>query len=464
MPFPILGIDLIGPVSADRAGLTVNRAIFDSLTVRDDATGDIKPGLALSWQNTDPLTWSFKLRPNVKFHDGTAFSSADVKATILAFIAKKGPLAPLVSDIGEIDTPDAQTVVLKIAHPLGMLTSSLSLIGIAPAAAVNNPNFAQHPVGTGPFIFDTFQPGAHLSLKANEFYWGGAPGVAKLTFEVIPETTARLTALETGDVDITWGVPADQVSRLAATPGLTVKKVQAYLNYEILLNWNRPPLNQLNVRKALVAAVDFKTIADTLLGGLAQPAQGPAPQTVFGAAKFPPYEHNPAKARDLLSGVPAADLGKLTILARQIEDERQVAQALISDWAKVGLTVKPDFEENAQWTQNYIAEKFDMAIVIRPTLTGDADYTFGRLYLSTSKRVPCANADLDKQLIAGASGTDPQARKVAYQQAFTFLWDQVCGIYPLDVLDAAAWRNQVQGFNPPPSTIPSFVNVRLATK
>lgn len=460
MPFPITGLDLIGPLSGDRAVLTINENLFDSLVRRDPDTGEFLPWLAESWETTDGTSWTFRLRDDVVFHDGTPLTSEDVKATVDALIASATPLSPIFSGVTGVQTPDDTTVVFTAERPLAALPSNVSVLGIAPSELVNEVDFNQNPVGSGKFKFESFQSGDELVLEANPDHWDGPPGVDRLVFKQIPEASNRVVALETGEIDVTWSIPPDQSGRLEQAEGITLEPVQAYLSYEILVNWDKPPLDNLAVRQALVHAIDAQAIVDNVLGGQAEPSTGPLPPTVFGSAELDPFGFDPELSRELLAEAGVENLS-LRFLARDQEAEQQVALAMISNWADVGITVEPDFQELATWTETYVAQDFDLAIVVRPTLTGDADYTLGRLYLSSSNRIPCANAELDELIVRAGGTPEPADRQDAYDEALAYIWDNVCGIYPINVLEVYAWSDEVQGLQPSPSTIQSFAGVSL---
>ena len=175
-PHNFVALDLIGPLCGERTNLSVHKHLFDMMVRRDDKTGQIVPGFAESWDAPDESTWIFNIRPGVKFHDGTDATAEDAKATLEAFIEKKCPLSPVLSGIAEIQAPDPLTLVIKTERPLGALLGNLSLLGIAPADRVNDEDFMQNPVGSGPFKFVSLAADTELVLTANEEYWGGGTG------------------------------------------------------------------------------------------------------------------------------------------------------------------------------------------------------------------------------------------------------------------------------------------------
>ena len=134
---------------------------------------------------------------------------------------------------------------------------------------------------------------------------------------------------------------------------------------------------------------------------------------------------------------------------------------MISDWAKIGVVVEPRYLELATWAQAYVAKDFNLSLTRRPTNTGDADWTLGRMYLSESDRIPCSNEELDKFILDGQGSADPQVRLEAYEKALRYIHEELCGYYPRDVLEAYAWSSKVKGFVPSAATIPTFWNVTV---
>ncbi len=458
-PFALTVMDIEGAQSGDRLVLTINRQLYDALTWFNDKTRTLEPQLATSWEANDE-GWVFHLRNDVKFHDGEPFTANDVKATVDKVLAAKGPIKPILDGVTEVDVIDDYTVEFKTSRPLGPLPNNLAVLGIAPAKLIGNADYHSHPVGTGPFKFESFKPGQELVLTANTDYWKGTPGVEKLVFVDIPEPTTRVTALETGEIDLTWTFPSSSYDRLVKNPNLTVETVPAFISYELLFNWDVPPLNDVRVREAMAISVNSDALFKSLLGPLSAPSIGPLPSTVFGAADVGAWKYDPERAKQLLkeAGVAPGDI-KLQLLGRSQKNENDVGLAMISDWAKIGIQVEPRYLELATWAKAYVAKDFDLALVTRPTNTGDADWTLGRLYLSSANRVPCANKELDSYIMEGQASADPQVRLAAYKKALTYMFKNLCGYWPRDVLEPYAWSNKVHGFVPSAATIPSFWTV-----
>ena len=464
LPRSLVALDPHGPQSVEEATAVVSNHILGTLVRRDPATGELQPSLATSWEPTDETTWTFTLREGVTFHDGSDFTSADVKASLERVIALEGPLAPLWAPVTSVEAPDPLTVLIKTDQPLGTVPVSASLLFIAPAALMTDEAFFNSPVGTGPFTFVSWQPDAELQMTANAEHWGGAPGIENLIVRDIPETSARVTALETGEIDFTYALPADQLPALQENPDLTIDSVSSYAYYFIWFNNSREPFTDPRVRRAMAHALDVDTMVETLLPGVAVRAQAPIPSTVFGYAPQEPYAYDPELAKSLLTeaGFPDGFETSMIWNPGSGPQDRELALALISYWDAIGVRVENLEQERAQWLENLLALNWDIDFQTNTVRTGDADFTLRRLYTSTANRMGYANADLDKILLDAAAASDPAQREALYAQACQIIWSDAVGIFPFELLENYIHSNTLQGFVPVPSAVPTFTSVTLS--
>jgi peptide/nickel transport system substrate-binding protein len=441
---------------------TTIQQVMEPLVRVDD--GKIVPVLATSWTNPDPDTWIFKLRSGVKFSDGTPFSAKDVVASYQRHQKLDGPLVPLYSTVTSFAATDDQTVTVKTSKPLGTLLSSLTLLFIGPADKLNTDGFFNKPIGTGPFTVTSFQPDEKLELAANPTYWGGEPKLSKLEFVNIPEVAGRITALENGEVDVLTQIPPDQAGSVKGSDAISYSTTPSWTYYFDWFNSNRKPFNDKRVRQAMWHALNLEGTVKDLFGDLASVAQAPLAQGVIGAPKLAPYSYDPAKSKQLLAeaGYPN---GFTTSMQWPLEggpNIRALAQAMISDWAKIGVTVKPLEKERAQWLEDFGKLNWDMNLQTNVTGTGDADYTLARLYVCSAKRNGYCNPALDKLLLDARSSVDQAHRPQLYQQAGQILWDDAVGIFPADLASNAAVRSRVRDFVMPPSGRPLFAKVSVS--
>lgn len=441
-----VSLDPHGEQSAEEGVQTIVQHLLDPLVRVED--GEYVPMLATEWKNPDPKTWVFTIRDKVKFHDGSDLTAKDVKASVDRLIKLEGPLSPLWAPVDSVEATDDHTVTIKTKQPQGTMLSAASLLFVGPADKIDQDGFWRHPVGTGPFKFEEFLPDEKVTMKKNADYWGGAPKLDKLEFTYIPEIAARLTALENGEVDVTTSVPPDQAKQVKDNGDLTMVSGASYTYYFNWFNASRKPFDNPKVRQAMWHAVNVEGAVQDLFGDQASVAQGPIPQDVFGATKLQPYKYDPTEAKRLLAeaGYPDGFKTTLQFPRESGPNIRALAQAFISDWKAVGVTVTPQEKERAQWIEDLNGLKWDMNLQTNSVGTGDADYTLGRLYPCKAKRNGYCNPELDNLLDQARSSLDPKERTDLYAQASQIIWDDAVGIFPMDLANNAAFRKEVKGF------------------
>lgn len=294
LPNRIVALDPMGATAAEPAVRTVASHIYDPLVTLDFISRRYTPALAVKWETPDPTTWIFSLRPGARFHDGSPVTARDVKASLERVMTTPGPFVPVWSAVSAVEAPNDNTVRIRTRTPMGTMLASLSLLSILPADKLSSPGFFDRPVGSGPFRVTSYQPGSALVLEANPTYWGTPAGVKTLEFKEIPELAARVTALITGEIDLTYEFPPEQVAALRGRNDIRLATIPSYLYYFIWMNLKRSPFTDKRVRQALVMALDINTMLKTLLQGIARPMNAPFPSTVFGhTPQHPPMFTTP---------------------------------------------------------------------------------------------------------------------------------------------------------------------------
>ncbi|NDL56695.1 ABC transporter substrate-binding protein [Phytoactinopolyspora mesophila] len=457
-----VSLDPHGEQSAESALQGVVQHLLDPMVRLD--SGEFIPVLAESWENPDELTWVFHLRDDAVFHDGSPLTAADVKASAERLIELDGPLAPLWADVDKIEATDDHTVTISTKEPLGTVLSSASLLFIGPADKIGDDGFWQQPIGSGPFEFDTFVPDERVTMARNDDYWGGPAQLDRLEFIYIPEISGRLTALQTGEVDLTTGVPPDQVSQIEDSDDIDFETVPSYTYYFNWFNAQEEPFDDVRVRRAMWHALNIEGAVDDLFGDIAQVAQAPIPQDVFGAPQLTPYEYDPELARQLLTeaGYPDGFETTLQWPREQGANIRPLAQSFISDWAEIGVAVEPLEKERAQWIDDLNALNWAMNLQTNSVGTGDADYTLGRLYTCEANRNGYCNDELDELLSSARRALDPDERVDFYAQAAQIIWDEAVGAFPMDLTTNVAQRQHVEGFTLNPNGRPYFHQVSVS--
>ena len=290
------------------------RMSFNGL-VDYDAKGNIVPSLATSWQESpDHLTYTFQLRPNVKWHDGKPLTSEDVKFTVEKILDPQvgSRLNLYFKAVKEVQAPNPTTVVFKMKEvDPGFLLNQWS--GILPKHIWEKEDFAKSqynvtPVGSGPWKLKEWVRGDHMTFEANPDYFMGKPYLDRIIVKIIPDATVAYAALEKGDVDyvpfkgIVGGPPYQLVDRLKQSPNLEVNVYDVSSMQRLFFRNDKPPFNNVKVRQAVAHAINRRFIIQRLLFGYGQVASSevaPAMKEVFNA-KVPQYEYDVAKANQML--------------------------------------------------------------------------------------------------------------------------------------------------------------------
>lgn len=344
--------------ATDAQSQHIDGLIFSSLLERDDQM-NLHGDLAESWELPDPLTYIFHLRPGIRFHDGRPVTSADVKATFEYILnpANHSPKRGAFRMVTSIETPDQRTVIFHINAPFASFTTSLirPAVGIVPRDA--GPDFARHPVGSGPFRFVSQAQDEEVVLERNSDYVrlrrsdsGGAAPFIRVRLRVVPDAIVRALELRKGSADLEMSsLSPDMIPVLAKQPTLAVtERPGTNLDY-LGFNVEDPILAHGAVRQALAYATDREIFIRYLLHGQARIATGVLPANHWAyEPNVVQYTLDSARAEKLLdsAGFPRQQNGvrfHLTLKASTEERARLIGAALQDQWRKVGveLEVRP---------------------------------------------------------------------------------------------------------------------------
>ncbi|MEV5888560.1 ABC transporter substrate-binding protein [Nonomuraea fuscirosea] len=456
---PIENLDPHGASGMDNGTQVAAKAIFSPL-VSTSGKGKFDGVLAESWEaNEDATEWTFKLRGGVKFSDGTPVTGADVVASFERVLELKGAMASNYAG-HKAKEGGAGTVVITSKDPDPALLGKLITFYVAPAAHLNDG--WSKPIGSGPFVVQQFTPGQSLVLAPNPGYWGGKPALNRLELRSIGEMAARMTALKTGEVAMTWAVPDDQLPGLKGNADLVVEKDSGSGVITMWMNGSVKGLKEAAVRRALWQAVDFPTIIKSLFPETGSVADSVVTPSVLGYAPQTPVRYDPAAAKKALDDA-GWDYGQTIRMQFSQPQFQQFADAVASDLAKIGVKAEPTQKEPAVFLQDLLALKWDLNIQQLGTAGFDAATNLGRLYTCAAKRTGYCNADLDKVLAQAGSTSDNAKRQELYGQANKIIWDDAVGMYPMFVRNAFVRSKAVQGLVIPPDLTPDFSTVRIGS-
>ncbi|MFN8591791.1 MAG: ABC transporter substrate-binding protein [Thermomicrobiales bacterium] len=338
----------------DRPSFDVMQNIYDGL-VELDQQGAIQPALATEWSiSDDNLTWTFTLRDDVTFHDGTDFNADAVKVNLDRILDESNKLGtfgqwdPVVAAVNVTGPLEVQVVTkLPAGGLLNLMASGYG--GIVSPAAIEQfgADLGRNPVGTGPFVFSEWEQGQRIVLTKNANYWGGAPAIDELEFRVIQEDGSRILALEAGDVDVIANVSAQNIPVLRDNSGLVVIQQPTYRLFYWAFNCTKDVFKDVRVRQAFNYLIDRESLVENVLQGVGQPADAPIPPTVVGYAPIGTYTYDPEKGKALLAeaGFPADWEGVAYLTEGRYYMDRQVGEAIQGMLADAGVNVRVEVLE-----------------------------------------------------------------------------------------------------------------------
>jgi peptide/nickel transport system substrate-binding protein len=314
-------------VGIDAQSERIDALIFDDLLDRDDHL-NVTPALAERWEIPDPLTYVFHIRQGVKFHNGTALTSRDVKWTFDSLLQGKirSTKAAVYRFVDRLDAPDANTVVFHLKEPSSTFLWNLSdgAIGIVPYGSGDE--ITRHPIGSGAFKFVSAETDKEVVLERNNTYWGEVPHLGRVRFTVVPDATTQALELRKGSADLTINspMPPDTVLTLEHNPSLVVQHGPGTRLAYLVFNLRDPILKDVRVRQAIAYALDRRPMIEYLWRNQAQPAYSVLPRQSWAYdEEVTRYDYDPGKARQLLddAGHPAVNGARFHVTMKTSTDE-----------------------------------------------------------------------------------------------------------------------------------------------
>ncbi len=452
--------------------------VYSTLVGRD-ANMKLVPALATSWKTIDEMMWEFKLREGVKFSNGKPFTSEDVLFTICRTLNNESNVAMSYTDmtkrIVSVHTPNAYTVLIKMAEPYPLLPAELARNlpilwnGIVPhgklsfepkkGCGVTGPwpgaadfNNLKAAIGTGPYALKSYSKGSGIELVRNENYWGTKPQWKSVKFLPVPNAGPRLTGLLSGDFDVIENPAARDLPRIKDNPkfGYVATPSTRLIFFQPDAGRNpspfvkapgaKPeaanPLQDLRVRRAISMAIDRKAITGRIMDGMATAAYQYMPDGMFGALpKAPEIKYDPEQAKKLLAEAGYPDGFELTLSTtndRYINDS-QVAQAVAQYLSRIGIKTTVDAMTASMYFSKRAKRDFSFSIGGWPSETGEASALFHLWVTSTdapkgygtSNYGGFSNAEFDKVYREAAMTVDTAKRQKMLQQSTQIALDNV---------------------------------------
>lgn len=358
-------------LSYDIASAIVIQNIYDSLIGFKPGTTELMPKLAERWEsNEDSTVWTFYLRRNVKFHDGTEMTADIVRQSIERAKQLQGPPSFLLDVIENIEVVDKYTIRFILKYPFAPFASLATFTIFAPVPP-NAANLEEKPIGTGPFKLESWKKGEQIVLVANKDYWRAPPKADRIIIRIYPDPTTLRVALEKGEIDIALGIQPQDVEPLSKNPDVKMVSIDGLVIEWLGMNHRREPFNNLLFRKAVNYAINYDYILNVILRGTATRLYGPLPPAVFG---YDPevenygYRYNPELARQLLAQAGYPDgkgLRELELIISTAEraERGEVAAVIQSSLKAIGINVKIVDLDWPSFLDRLFSYDFDMYMV-----------------------------------------------------------------------------------------------------
>ena len=411
----------------------------------------MRPALAASWDvSPDQLAWTFHLRHGATFHDGSPFTADDVVYSYRRIIDQKLANADKLSAVTEITAPDQSTVRITLKQPTPNLLTNLGGfkgLAIVQRKNVESGQIARHPVGTGPFAFQSQKSGDSITLKANPGYWGGAPKVSGVTFRFISEPSTALSALQAGEIDWTDSIPTQRVAQLKDDDSITLATTPSNDYWYLALNETRAPWNDVRVRQAIAYAIDRDAIVQATSYGTAVANQLAIPKGNPWHTPYHAYRHDIEKAKSLLREAGAAPKSLDMLVTNEYPETVTAAQIIADNLAPLGITVNIRTVDFATWLDEQNNGHFDMLMMGWLGNIDPDDFYYAQHHTNGSSNAQkFSNPQVDRLLDAGRVETNRNARAGDYAKAATIIADQVSYIYLYNPSVIQAWTTRLSGY------------------
>ncbi|PPA85661.1 ABC transporter substrate-binding protein [Brevibacillus laterosporus] len=487
-----VGLDPITITDGESARVTEN--IMETLVKYKKENTEVIPGLAEKWDITpDGKEYTFHLRKGVTFHDGTPFNAEAVKFNFERWMDKNNPyhdkegyeyyndmFGGYKGDkdhvIASVDVKDEYTVVLTLNRPLAPLMQNLGMFPFAiaspDAVKKGTKEFNEKPVGTGPFKFEKWNRNDSITISKNTDYWQkGLPKLDKVIFKVIPDNSARLTALTSGEIDIMDGLNPDDAKSVKEN-----KDLQLFVRPSMNAGWlgfniEKKPLDNVKVRQAMGHAVDKQGMIEAFYSGFAQPATNPLPPSIWSHNdQIKDREYNLEKAKQLLTEAGYPNGFKVKFWAMPVPrpyiiNGQKMAEAIQQDFKKIGIDAEIVSMDWATYLDKTKKGEQELYLLGWTGDNGDPDNFlnnhFNKNNIGGSNRSFYKDEKVTDLLVKAQSEVDVAKRTEIYNEIQQIIFDQAILIPLVHSTPPIAAKATVKGYVPHPKGNESLEEVDI---
>ena len=408
--------------------LGVLNQIYDTLLYYSpDGTKDPEPRIAESYEiSDDGLDYTFHLRDDVTFHDGTPVTADDVVFSIELYKASEYQ-GSQISMLSSVEATDEHTVVCHLDAPYSPFLQGICSPMIASKAYYESSedDFVNNPIGSGPYKFVSRAKGSNIKLEANEDYYRGAPEIKEVTFEVIPDSSTKAIALQTGEVNFAE-IDSATKPQLEANPAITIAEVPTSSFSYIAMNTEQEPFNDVKVRQAINYAIDRENLVAVCYDGEAEVNSNICAKERFGYSddQFQ-YTYDPEEAKELLAeaGIETPyNLGEILVA----EKYSNLATVIQNDLKAVGLDVTISVKEFNSYISDLQNGSYGIT-ALNMTLEGDTqtlEMAFTSDYIGIANNARYSDEEMDKLFGQARTETDNDKRAEVFNEIFTKAQDE----------------------------------------
>ena len=447
-----LDADTLDPANhRKRETETIIRNIYDGLLTRDPNML-VVPEIAESMTQVSATEYDFKIRPGIKFHDGSTLTAEDVKFTLDrvtvegAMEGQTSPRKGLMGPVASVTVTAPDTVRISLSEPWPILPAMLpnqQIVSKAFVEKVGGEGLATMTNGTGPFKLAEWRKGDAVILERFDDYYGGASDIApvgkacvdRVIFKIIPESASRVAALLAGEVHIINELPAFSMAQVDANDGTQVMTVNGTRSFFIAMNMEGEYFDDVKVRQAAAMAVDKGLIIDKILGGNAAAIDGILSPDAFGASDLPKLGYDPEKAKAMLAEAGFPDGIEVTMDTEGAF--KDTAEAVASMLTKAGIRTTVVVGEGAQLSEKWRTKGAPKSGDMYFTSWGNGSLDPFDIFTPTHRTndrgnsAGYANPALDALLDAAAVELDVEKRRGMYREAelminadqpYVYLW------------------------------------------
>ena len=443
--------------------------IYDRLLGSDPTTLEPIPGLASAFEFTDPMTLHLTLQEGVTFHDGTPFDAAAVVYNIDRATTMED--SSIKTDLASVESAEAvgdHEVIVHLNQPdsslLGVFADRAGMM-VSPTAA-EQPDFGDHPVGTGPHRLASWNHGVTWTYERNEDYWQpGLPYLDGIEISMQADLTTRINALRSGQLDFIDGIEPGRLAELEEAEGIEVSSDPTLLEHILWWNMGRPPLDDVRVRRAINMAIDRESLWEGTQLGTGEVAWMPVPSQhwAYDADLVPSFEYDPEAAKALLEEAGYGDGFTLTFSQGTSQEFAQRAEVLQAQLAEIGVTVEIRAEDGTAPVDTYFRNKQTDILNSSMTSRADPSLTFQTMFAADSfyNTGQYAPEGFDALLDAARAAQTTAERAAAFAALNAAAIENALWVPLLYPASITAWRSEFAGFVPSLIGKPDFLTVHL---